>query len=157
MRIIYYDPVTQADEAAREVGAERVDTLETLLQESDFVSLHTPLTSETHHLIGHDQLRMMKSTAALINTSRGPVVDEAALAEALRNGDIRGAALDVFEHEPEVYPDLLELDNALLTPHIASASVATRTRMATMAAENVIAALRNERPPTLVNPELLGS
>jgi glyoxylate reductase len=100
---------------------------------------------------------MMKPTAYLINTSRGPVIDEAALAVALKEGTIRGAALDVFENEPEVYPDLMTLDNVLITPHIASASVETRTRMATMAAENVIAAFEGETPPTLVNPEAAGS
>lgn len=154
MRILYYDPIVRADEFAAQVGAQRVD-FDTLLRESDFVSVHTPLTPETHHLIGADQLRMMKETAYLVNTSRGPVVDEAALAHALGEGHIRGAALDVFEREPEVHPDLLVLDNALLTPHIASASVDTRTRMATMAAENVVAAFAGERPPTVVNPEVL--
>ncbi len=129
--------------------------LDTLLRESDFVSVHTPLTTETHHLIGAEQLSMMKPTALLINTSRGPVVDEAALAEALCDRVIAGAALDVFENEPEVHAGLLQLDNVLLTPHIASASTATRTRMATMAAENVIAAFNGERPPTLVNPAVL--
>jgi glyoxylate reductase len=142
------------EDAAAELGAERVD-LETLLRESDFLSVHTPLTEDTHHLIGSKQLAIMKSTAFLINTSRGPVVDEAALVEALRDGSIKGAALDVYEHEPKVHPGLLELDNAVITPHIASASVATRTRMATMAAENVIAALSGRRPASLVNPEVL--
>jgi glyoxylate reductase len=99
----------------------------------------------------------MKPTAYLINTARGPIVDEGALAEALRRGQIAGAALDVFENEPRVHPGLLELDNALLTPHVASASVETRTRMATLAAENVIEAFAGRRPPTLVNPELPGS
>jgi glyoxylate reductase len=154
MRILYYDPVVQADDIAAQLGAERVD-LDTLLRESDFVSVHTPLTPETRHLIGAEQLRMMKSTAYLINTSRGPVVDEAALAEALHAGEIRGAALDVFELEPDVNPDLLRQPNTVLTPHIASASRETRTKMATVAAENVIAALSGERPPTIVNPEVL--
>jgi glyoxylate reductase len=154
MQILYYDPIVQAEEVAASVGARRVD-FETLLQKSDFVSVHTPLTPETHHLIGADQLRTMKDSAYLINTSRGPVVDEAALASALRRGEIRGAALDVFENEPEVHPDLLGLDNVLITPHVASASVETRTRMATMAAENVIAAFQGRRPPTLVNPQVL--
>lgn len=153
MRILYYDPVIQADDVAAELGAERVD-LDTLLRESDYVSLHTPLTPETHHLIGAAQLDMMKPTAYLINTSRGPVVDEGALAGALHAGQIRGAAVDVFENEPEVHPDLLTAPNAILTPHIASASRETRTKMATMAAENVIAALSGSRPPTLVNGEV---
>lgn len=150
MRILYYDPVTQAEEAAAKLGAQRSD-LDTLLRESDYVTVHTPLTPETHHLISTPQLQMMKRTAYLINTSRGPVVDEAALVEALRQEEIKGAALDVYENEPRVEPGLLELDNVLLTPHIASASVTTRTRMATMAAENVIAAFAGKRPPTLVN------
>jgi len=152
MKILYYDPVVQADDAARRLNARSVD-LDTLLRESDFVSVHTPLTSETRHMIGREQLGLMKDTAYLINTSRGPVLDEAALASALKANRIRGAALDVFENEPEVHPELLQLDNAVITPHIASASVATRSRMAVMAAENVIAALDGQRPPTLVNGE----
>jgi glyoxylate reductase len=155
MKILYYDPVTEAAEAARQVGARRVD-LETLLRESDFVSVHTPLAPETHHLISTPQLDLMKPTAFLVNTSRGPVVDEGALVQALRDGKIKGAGLDVFENEPEVHPGLLELDNVVITPHVASASVSTRTRMATIAAENVIAALKGERPPTILNPEVLG-
>lgn len=156
MKILYYDPVVEAAEAAARLGATRVD-LDTLLRESDFVSVHTPLTPETRHLISTQQLEAMKTTACLINTSRGPVVDEAALAMALREGTIWGAALDVFEEEPKVHPNLLGLDNVLITPHIASASVATRTRMATMAAENVIAAFDGKRPPAIVNPEVIGS
>src|SRR5579872_759940 len=152
MHILYYDPVIQADDFAASVGARRVD-LDTLLRESDFVSVHTPLTEETHHLIGAEQLSAMKRDAVLVNTSRGPVVDEAALAAALKSGTIAAAGLDVYENEPAVDPGLLECENAILTPHIASASVATRTRMATMAAENVIAALDGARPPTLLNPE----
>jgi glyoxylate reductase len=156
MRILYYDPIIQANDVAARLGATRVD-LDTLLRQSDFVTLHTPLSEETHHLIGREQLEAMKPTAYLINTARGPIVDEGALAEALRRGQIAGAALDVFENEPRVHPGLLELDNALLTPHVASASVETRTRMATLAAENVIEAFAGRRPPTLVNPELPGS
>lgn len=153
MKILYYDPVVQAEDAARRLNATSVD-LNTLLRESDFVSVHTPLTPETRHMIGKEQFDLMKDTAYLINTSRGPVLDESALASALKANRIRGAALDVFENEPEIYPALLQLDNAVITPHIASASVATRGRMALMAAENVIAALGGQRPPTLVNDEL---
>jgi len=153
MKILYYDPVVQADDAAQRLNASSVD-LNTLLRESDFVSVHTPLTPETRHMIGKEQLDLMKDTAYLINTSRGPVIDEAALANALKANRIRGAALDVFENEPEVHPELLRLDNAVITPHIASASVATRSRMATVAAGNVIAALDGQRPPALVNEEL---
>lgn len=155
MRILYYDPIVHADEAAAEVGAEQVN-LQTLLRESDFVSVHTPLGPDTYHLIDEEHLSLMKPTAFLINTSRGPVVDEAALASALARGTIKGAALDVFEREPDVAPELVRADNALLTPHVASASVATRTRMATLAAENAIAVLTGGRPPTVVNPEVLG-
>lgn len=153
MRILYYDPVVQAEEQARALGAQRVD-LPTLLSESDFVSVHTPLTPETHHLLGAEQFELMKNTAYLINTSRGPVIDEAALAQALKDDVIAGAALDVFEREPQVQPELLELENALLVPHIGSATVATRAKMATMAADNVSAALHGERPPNLVNPDV---
>jgi len=119
------------------------------------VSLHVPLTKDTYHLIGERELRMMKQEAYLINTARGPVVDEKALVRALREGWIRGAALDVFEREPEVEPELLELENVVLAPHIGSASYATRTKMAEMAAENLVKALQGEIPPNLVNPEVL--
>jgi glyoxylate reductase len=125
--------------------------MDTLLKESDFISIHVPLMPETRHLIGRRSLEMMKPTAYVINTSRGPVVDEAALAAALRNKVIAGAGLDVFEEEPEVHPDLLELDNVVLTPHIASGSVDTRSKMAIMAAENVVAALEGRTPPNAVN------
>jgi len=129
------------------VGAER------LLRESDFVSLHVPLLPETRHLIGAQQLRMMKPTAILVNTSRGPVVDEAALAEALDQRVIAGAGLDVFEREPQVEPLLLKLENVVLAPHIASASVDTRRKMSMMAAENAVAAIERRRPPNLLNAE----
>lgn len=152
MRILYYDPVTRADDVAAELGAEQVN-LDLLLRESDFVSLHTPLTPETRHLINSERLRTMKRNAVLVNTSRGPVVDEAALASALRDGTIAAAGLDVFENEPHVNAELLALPNVVLAPHIASASVETRTRMATMAAENVIAVLNGQEGPTVLNPE----
>jgi glyoxylate reductase len=125
--------------------------MDTLLKESDFISIHVPLMPETRHLIGKRSLEMMKHTAYLINTSRGPVVDEAALAEALRNKVIAGAGLDVFEEEPEIHPGLLGLDNVVLTPHVASGSVDTRAKMAIMAAENVVAALEGRTPPNAVN------
>jgi glyoxylate reductase len=155
MAVQYYDPEISPEDARGLGPAIQVD-LETLLRTSDYVSVHTPLTPETRHLIGAAELASMKPTAYLINTSRGPVIDEAALADALSANTIRGAALDVFEHEPEVEPRLLRLDNVLITPHIASATVTTRTRMATMAAENVIAALNGVRPPTTVNADQLG-
>jgi glyoxylate reductase len=128
--------------------------LDELLSHSDFVTLHPPLTPETHHLIDAERLATMKSTAYLINASRGPVVDEAALVDALRSGTIAGAALDVFEHEPAMAPGLAALDNVVLVPHIASATNATRSRMATIAAENALAHLRGERAPNCVNPEV---
>lgn len=126
---------------------------ETLLRESDFVSLHVPLNDRTRHMIGTAELNMMKKTAVLINTARGPVVDEAALAEALKNRVIAAAGIDVFEHEPQVHPELLNLTNAVLAPHIGTASVATRTRMSMMAAENAVEAIEGRRPPNLLNPE----
>ena len=126
---------------------------ETLLREADYVSLHVPLNAGTRHLIGEPELRLMKKTAVLINTARGPVVDEAALAQALKNHVIAGAGIDVFEHEPQVHPDLLHLSNAVLAPHIGTASVATRTRMSMMAAENAVAVLEGRRPPNALNPE----
>jgi glyoxylate reductase len=121
--------------------------LEDLLTRSDFVTLHTPLSKETRHLIAAEQLRMMKRSAFLINASRGPVVDEQALVEALRAGTIAGAGLDVYENEPALAPGLAELDNVVLLPHIGSATVETRTRMAFLAAENLLIGLRGEAPP----------
>jgi glyoxylate reductase len=154
MRILYSDAVALPAEVEAELGATRVD-LERLLEESDFVSLHVPLTPETHHLISTEQLARMKPTAVLVNTSRGPVVDEEALAAALREGQIFAAGLDVFEREPEVDPALLDLDNVVLTPHIASASGRTRSEMCAMAVRDLIAGLRGERPQNLLNPEVL--
>jgi glyoxylate reductase len=138
-----------------EVGARRVN-LEDLLRRSDFVSLHAPLRPETTHMIDAGALRLMKPTAYLINTGRGPLVDEAALAEALKKREIAGAALDVYEREPEVHPELLKLDNVVLTPHIASATTDSRSKMAVMAAENLIEGLAGRRPPNLLNPEVFG-
>ena len=149
MKVLYND-IRNNKEIEDEVGAQKVD-MDTLLKESDFISVHVPLIPETHHLIGKRSLSMMKPTAYLINTSRGPVIDEAALAEALKNKVIAGAALDVFEEEPKIHPGLIELDNVVVVPHIASASVETRSKMAMMAVENVIAALNEKTPPTAVN------
>ena len=127
--------------------------LDELLERSDFVSLHVPLTPETHHLIGEPELRRMGAHAILINTARGPIVDERALVRALRAGWIAGAGLDVFEEEPRLAPGLTELPNAVLAPHLGSATVTTRNRMAELAARNVVAALRGEPLP---NPVVLG-
>jgi lactate dehydrogenase-like 2-hydroxyacid dehydrogenase len=153
MRILYCDDLPAAADVTRELKLEQV-TKEELLRQADFVSLHVPLLPSTRHLIGPAELAIMKPTAILINTSRGPVVDEPALAAALKARQIAYAGLDVFEEEPNVYPELLKLDNVVLAPHIASASVSTRRRMSTMAAENIIAALTGKRPPSLVNAEL---
>jgi glyoxylate reductase len=154
MRIIYTDEVPLPPETERQLSATRVG-LPTLLREADFISLHVPLTAETRHLIGSEQLGQMKPTAVLVNTSRGPVVDEAALAEALRRNVIFAAGLDVFEREPEVHPDLRGLDNIVLAPHIASGSVRTRSEMSALAVRNLLAGLGGERPPNLLNPEVL--
>ncbi len=153
MRVLYHDAVRQPEAIERELSLEFRSLLE-VLAESDFVSLHVPLSPDTRHLIGAPQLARMKKTAVLVNTSRGPVLDEAALAEALASGQIAAAGLDVYEQEPQVHPRLLELDNVVLAPHIASASIATRTKMCLMAAENAVAALEGRCPPNLVNGDL---
>jgi len=155
MRILYYDSVTKASDEDESVLGATFTTLERIFAESDFISLHVPLTDETRRLVSHAQLRMMKPTAILINTSRGPVVDEQALAEALRDGTIAAAGLDVFENEPKVNPLLASLPNVVLAPHIASASHKTRSLMAKIAAENLTAALSGRRPQFPVNPEVL--
>jgi glyoxylate reductase len=156
MRILYYDAVRAPEALERELQLEFVPA-EQLLRESDFVSLHVPLLESTRKLIGEPQLRLMKKTAILVNTARGPVVDEAAVAKALSEGWIAGAGLDVFEREPQVNPELLKLTNVVLAPHIASASVDTRREMSMLAARNVVAALEGQRPFTLLNPELWDS
>ncbi len=157
MRIIYFDPYCDAGKAPFVDVAVRC-SLDQLLREADFVSLHVPLTEDTHHLIGEHALAKMKRTAVLINTSRGPVVDTGALYDALAAGQIAYAALDVTEPEPlPADHQLLSLPNCLVVPHIASASHATRTRMAIMAAENLLAGLRSERLPNCVNPEVYGA
>ncbi len=154
MPVSYYDVQRVAPEVEREFAATYVP-LERLLQESDFVSVHVPLLPQTHHLIDAAALRKMKKSAILVNTSRGPVVDEAALVEALSNGVISGAGLDVYENEPQLAPGLRELDNAVLLPHIGSASIVTRGKMAVIAAENVVAFFAGRTPPTALNPQVL--
>jgi glyoxylate reductase len=153
MRVLYQDAVAADPATEQELRATRTDTA-TLLRESDFVSLHTPLLPETQHLINAKSLRTMKKTAYLINASRGPVVDEAALAQALKEGWIAGAGIDVFEREPEVHPALMGLPNVVLAPHIASASSDTRLKMANLAVDNCLAVLEGKTPPTPVNPEV---
>lgn len=152
MRVLYHDAApVQTDFDAQFVSPQFVSK-EQLLREADFVSLHVPLSDATRHFIGEAELRMMKPTAVLVNTSRGPVVDEAALARALQEKWIAAAGIDVFEREPLVHPDLLKCINAVLAPHVASASVATRTLMSMMAVQNSVAALEGRRPPNLLNP-----
>jgi glyoxylate reductase len=148
MKIIYYD-INRNKKLEKLYHLEYVN-LETLLKISDIVSVHVPLLPATRHLIGAKELALMKSTAYLVNTSRGPVIDETALMEALKNKIIRGAGLDVFEKEPVLAPGLVDLDNIVLTPHIASASLETRSKMTEMAAENIVAVLENKTPPNLV-------
>ncbi len=155
MRVLYNDAVRAPAHVEKELNAEFVDR-DRLFRESDFISLHVPLLPDTRHLISKENLGKMKPTAFLVNTSRGPVVDEAALAEALENKTIAGAALDVFEHEPKVHPALLARKDVILAPHIASASVDTRTKMAVMAANNVVALFEGRRPPNALNADALG-
>jgi glyoxylate reductase len=153
MRVLYSDAVRAPADVEKELHAEHVE-MDRVFAESDFVSLHVPLLPETRGLISSARLATMKPTAYLINTSRGPVVDEAALVAALEARKIAGAALDVYEKEPQVHPQLVGRKDVVLAPHIASASVETRTKMAVMAAENVIAALEGQRPPNALNSEL---
>ncbi|MFP4661735.1 MAG: 2-hydroxyacid dehydrogenase [Halanaerobiales bacterium] len=154
MRVVYYDAFRLSPEEEKELGIEYLE-LDELLSLSDFVSIHVPLIPETKHLIGQSELELMKKTAYLINTSRGPIVDEKALVMALIEGEIAGAGLDVYENEPELMPGLVELDNVILAPHIASASIETRTKMGTMAAENLLAGLKGNKMPNLLNPDAL--
>jgi len=153
MKVVYHNRRVSAE--MDEVGANYVP-LEVLLKESDFVSLHVPLTKETTHLIGAKELGLMKATSILINTARGPVVDEEALVAALKAKRIFAAGLDVYENEPVLHPGLFELENVVLLPHIGSATARTRRRMADLAAENLLAMLGGRRPPCPLNPELWG-
>ncbi len=153
MRVLYHDAVRADAAIERDLGATFVDKT-TLLRESDFVTLHAPLLPGTRHLIDRAELKMMKPTAYLVNAARGPLVNEAGLVEALKEGWIAGAALDVYEEEPKVHPELPRLHNVVLTPHIASASAETRRRMAMLAVENCLAVLDGRPPLTPVNPEV---
>ncbi len=154
MKVLYTDAYPN-ESLEKELGAKRVELAE-LLAESDFVSVHVPLMESTRHLMGAPEFKAMKKTAYLINTSRGPVVDEAALVAALKAGEIAGAGLDVYEKEPEMAPGLAELDNVVICPHTASATVSSRNGMATKAAINLIAMVEGEIPPDCLNPEVLG-
>jgi glyoxylate reductase len=129
--------------------------MDEVLKQADFVSVHTPYMPSTHHLIGERELKLMQPTAILINTARGPIVDEKALVRALQSGTIAGAGLDAFENEPAVEPELLTMEQVVLLPHIASASLKTRTLMATMASDNIVAHFHGQKPPNIVNPEAL--
>lgn len=153
MRVLYYDPHPLPPDAEQQLGATRAD-LGRLLSESDFVSVHVPLTPETQHMLSTPQFEQMKRSAILINTSRGPVIDEAALVQALTAKKIAGAGLDVYEREPAVHPGLVSMPNVVLAPHIASATTRTRSEMSAMAARNMATAARGGRPPNLVNPEV---
>lgn len=152
MRILYHARHRASSVIEKEFEAEFVDR-ETLLRQSDFLSLHVPLTPETRHAIGASELARMKPSAFIINAARGPIIDEEALVQALQASRLAGAGLDVFENEPRVHPALLAMDNVTLSPHVGSATAVTRLRMAMLASENLLAALRGERPPNLVNPE----
>ncbi len=155
MRILYSDPrrLPEADEA--EYGMIHT-SYDDLLREADFVSLHPQLVPDTWHLLGERELRLMKKTAFVINTSRGPVIDEAALAKALLEKRIAGVGLDVYEHEPKVTPALLTMQNVVLAPHLGSAVYELREGMAHVVVDNVIAVIEGRRPPNLINPEILG-
>ena len=152
MSVVYADAIQLPAEVEAETGARRVE-LDELLETADFISIHTNLTEETRHLFGEKEFARMKPTAVLVNTSRGPVIDEAALADALEAGEIFAAGLDVFEKEPEVHGKLLGLENAVVIPHLGSATVDTRNAMGHVVVDNVFAALDGERPPTVLNAD----
>ena len=149
MKVLYYD-IARNEEFEKEMGAEFRENVDDVLKEADFISIHVPLLDSTKHLINAERLAIMKPTAYLVNTSRGPVIDEVALVEALKNKTIRGAALDVFENEPALAPGLANLENVIITPHAASATEETRQKMSEMTADNIIAALEGNIPPNLV-------
>jgi lactate dehydrogenase-like 2-hydroxyacid dehydrogenase len=156
MQVLYTDAQPVAAEIEREFNARFVDK-DTLLKESDFISVHVPLTPETRHILKARDFALMKKGAYVINTARGEVVNEQDLVDALKAGQIGGAGLDVFEHEPAIHPELMAMDNVIILPHIASASIETRTKMGLISAENLIAVLlRGQRPPNVLNPEIYG-
>lgn len=149
MNVLYYD-IQRNAEFEKEFGAEFADDPDNIFRKADFISIHVPLLPSTLHLVDSRRLGLMKNTAYLVNTSRGPIVDEIALVEALRASTIRGAAMDVYEHEPKLAPGLADLENVILTPHIASATEETRQAMSELAAHNIIEALEGRTPPNLV-------
>ena len=154
MNVVYYDVYRLSSEEEAKYHLTYLP-LDEVLKQSDFVSVHTPYMPATHHLISTRELHLMKPSAILINTARGPIVDEKALVKALQDRTIAGAGLDVFENEPAIEPELLTMENVVLLPHIASASLQTRTLMATMASDNIVAHYKGERPPNILNPEVL--
>ena len=153
MKVIYHNRKSIAPELERKCNATYV-SFDELLAQSDFIVLQVPYSPQTHHLIGAAQLKKMKPTAILINSTRGGVVDDAALIDALKKGVIRAAGLDVYENEPKLNPDFLKLDNVVLAPHVGSSTEATRKAMAMLAAQNLVAALQGQLPPNLINPEV---
>lgn len=155
MKVLYWNRTRLSPSEEASLGIQYVDK-EALFEESDFISLHVALNEGTRHLVGSAELSLMKTTAYLINTTRGPVVDEKALVKALLNNRIAGAGLDVFENEPDLEPELYDLENVVLVPHIGSATVGTRTQIGMKAIENCLAGCRGERPPHVVNPEIYG-
>jgi glyoxylate reductase len=154
MRVLYWTPRRKPEHEEHEAGLTYV-TLDELLRESDFVSLHQPLNAATRHQIGARELGLMKTSAFLINTARGPIVDEAALVRALKGRKIAGAGLDVFEHEPKVSSELKKMKNVVLVPHLGSATTEVREEMAGIVVDNILALLEGRRPPNCVNPEVL--
>ncbi|HLJ32633.1 MAG TPA: D-glycerate dehydrogenase [Ktedonobacteraceae bacterium] len=154
MKVLYYDVYRMSPDDEQQYHLTYLP-MDDVLQQSDFISVHTPYMPSTHHLISDREFSLMKPTAILINTARGPIVDEKALVRALQNSTIAGAGLDVFENEPEVEPELVTMENVVILPHIASASLKTRTLMATMASDNIVAHFHGERPPNILNPEVL--
>lgn len=152
MEVVYYD-IKQNEALEKEIPCTFMETVEEVLEKADVVSVHVPLLDATRHLLDAERIALMKKSAYLINTSRGPVIDEAALVAALKDGTIRGAGLDVFEEEPALAPGLAELDNVVITPHIASASEETRGKMSEMAAQNIIDALNGETPQNVVKEQ----
>ncbi len=154
MKVLYFDPIRADETTEKQLNAKQVD-LTTLLKESDFVIICAKLTHENKHLINREAFRLMKNSAYIINIARGPIIDEEALVWALKNGEIKGAGLDVFENEPNIHPELIKLENVVLTPHIGSASVETRNKMAQMAAQSIIDVLTGKIPTNIVNPEVI--
>ncbi len=153
MNVLYWNRTRRSIDREQQLGV-RYAALDDLLADSDFVSIHVALNDETRHLIDTPQFSLMKRTACIINTSRGPVINEKALVRALQDGKIASAGLDVYENEPQLEPELYDMPNVVIAPHLGSATIGTRTKMGNMAAENCLAACAGQRPPNLVNPEI---